>query len=193
MTTKYLKFSSLLAFSFASVFLNVDAFAWKIDSQQSSVTFISIKKTNIGELHHFTDISGSIDGSVATITISPDSVDTKVPIRNERIREFLFQTEIYPTIEIKSNVEKYLITETSDELAIPASLKMLGVSKELILNVRVNKVGSSTLLVTSTKPLIIRSSEFGMDKGIRKLSELVNNLPIAEAVPVTFALVFTKK
>jgi polyisoprenoid-binding protein YceI len=167
---------------------------WALDSENSMVNFVTIKKGNIAETHRFTEVSGHIIDDKALITIQPDSVDSRVPIRNERMREFLFETGLYPTIEVSANT-KQLIRElnsgTSALVTIPAKLSMHGVIEELNLEVRLSRLDLNTLIVASTQPVLVRAANYNMVAGITKLSSLVNNLPIAETVPVNFSLVFT--
>lgn len=197
-----MKFSNVLALSIFSLFtLNVGAEPakssdWMFESENSSVSFVTIKKGNIAESHIFTDISGTINSETATIIIKPNSVDTLVPIRNERMREFLFETKIYPTIQITANVNNILnnlTLGTSQSVSIPATLSMHGVTKSLSLDVRLSALNESQLIVSSTKSVLIRAADYNMLDGITKLSSLVNNLPIAESIPVNFSLSFTKQ
>lgn len=169
--------------------------AWVLDAANTRVNFVTIKKGNIAESHVFSDVSGNITAGKATITIKPDSVDSNVPIRNERMREFLFETEVYPSIEISANVSDaitQLDAGSSTLLTIPAMLSMHGISKELTLDLRVSKLNDNTLLVSSVQPVLIRAANYNMLDGITKLSSLVNNLPIAETVPVNFSLQLNK-
>lgn len=166
---------------------------WALDSANSRVNFISIKKGNIGESHDFTDLSGVITDNTPTITIKPDSIESHVPIRNERMRELLFETGLYPTIEVKADAVPQLGSmKTGDSLlaTIPASLSMHGVSHTLDLELRISKLNKQTLIVSSTQPVIVRAADYNMVEGIVKLSALVNNLAIAESVPVSFSLQF---
>ncbi len=175
--------------------LSLSAHAWTINPENSSVNFTTIKKTNLGETHRFTDFSGNIDNGRATIVIKPDSIDSRVPIRDERMREFLFKTEVYPTIEVSADVTSTL-TEleqgTSTLVAIPATLAMHGVSEKITLNVRVDTLSDKRLSVSSSEPVLVRAATFNMVEGIQKLSSLVNGLHITESVPVSFSLVFEK-
>ena len=167
---------------------------WILDSAKSKVNFISIKKGNLGESHNFTDVSGEIDNGKASILIRPDSVDTKVPIRNQRMRDLLFETGIYPSIEVAADVNSIIDQlEIGSSLiaTVPASLSMHGVSKDLNLELRINKLNSTTLIVSSTQPVLIGAADYNMADGITKLAALVNNLHIAESVPVSFSLQFS--
>ena len=176
-------------------FFSINAQAWTLDSENSIISFVSIKKGNIGESHNFTDSVGSITESFANISIKPDSVDSRVPIRDERMREFLFKTGVYPTIDISAQVGEVLselTPGTSKLVSLPAKLAMHGVEKEVTLETRVTMLSDSSLLVTSSRPFLVRAADFNMVEGITKLASLVNNLPIAESVPVSFSLSFNK-
>ncbi|MFT6407418.1 MAG: polyisoprenoid-binding protein YceI [Arenicella sp.] len=195
---KFIKAIALLAIIGVSACAQAEtdtaATQWALDSANSRVNFISIKKGNIGESHIFTDVSGTINGGTASIVIKPDSVDTRVPIRNQRMRDFLFETGIYPSIEVGADVNSLLSQlEVGSSLiaSVPASLSMHGVSKDLDLQLRINKLSPSSLIVSSTQPVLIRAADYNMIDGIAKLSTLVNNLAIAESVPVSFSLQFT--
>lgn len=169
--------------------------SWNLDTANSRVNFVTIKKGNIAESHTFSDVSGSVVAGKASITIKPDSVDSRVPIRNERMREFLFETGLYPSIEIIADVEQVIDNLKPGHSAIvtlPASLSMHGVSEELNLEVRISQLGANTLVVASTQSVLIRAANYNMLEGITKLSSLVNNLPIAETVPVNFSLALTR-
>ena len=168
---------------------------WSVDSANSRVNFVSIKKGNIAETHVFNDVSGSINNGNASITIKPDSIDSRVPIRNERMREFLFETGVYPTIEVNAKVNTIMaeIEEGSSVISsVPATLSMHGHSKELNLSLRISKLNADTIVVASTESVLIVAADYEMLEGITKLSSLVNNLAIAETVPVNFSLQLTR-
>ena len=190
----FLNTAILSAFFVLCTLSNADAANWVLNADKSEVNFISIKKGNIAETHVFNDVSGHISDGKAQFTIKPDSVDSRIPIRNERMREFLFETKLYPTIEISANVNELLNSlapAQSNIVTIPAMLSMHGTSKEINLAARVSMMDSETLLVSSTQSVLIRAANFDMVEGITKLASLVNNLPIAETVPVNFSLELT--
>jgi len=187
--------TTLLAAISLQVSAKGHAAKWQLVKDESIISFVSIKKGSVGEAHTFTDFSGLIDHNNATVTIKADSVDTNVPIRNERAREFLFETGIYPTISITSDVSAAMkvakkgATKMTD---LPATLSMHGISKEVSLNISVSRNGKGTISVASTKPVIIKAADYNMDAGVTKLAELVGSIPIASAVPVSFVLTFKK-
>ena len=166
---------------------------WQLDSSNSSVSFISIKKSNIAETHTFTEFDGKVDGGTATVTIKTESIESNVDIRNQRMREFLFETGLFPEITIKAEVETALAeleVGQSQIVSLAANLSMHGVSKDINLVARISKLSKTRLLVSSSQPVLIRAKDYNMLEGVVKLSSLVNNLAIAETVPVSFSLVF---
>ena len=65
---------------------------WDLDQSNSSIEFISIKNNQIPENHNFQKISGNITSEgLVNVIIDLDSVDTKIPIRNERMRNLFFE------------------------------------------------------------------------------------------------------
>ena len=168
---------------------------WDLVTDESSISFFSVKKGSVGEVHSFTDFSGVIDHNKASIEIKPDSVETGIPIRNERAREFLFETGVFPTISISSDVTEAMNSATKGqavEANVPATLSMHGVTKEITLSVRIIRNSKKSISVASTKPVVIKAADYNMDGGVTKLAELVGGIPIASSVPVNFVLTFKK-
>ena len=185
----------LLSLVIALFWVAPSAHSWQVDANESNVNFVSIKKGNIAETHTFSDLSGSITENEGVLIIKPDSIDSKVPIRDERMREFLFETNLYPTIVVSIALDEgldKLIKNKTIAVTLPATLEMHGQQAEVNVNARVTQVDDSTLLVTSTSSVLVKATTFKMVEGIQKLSSLVNGLDIAEMVPVNFSLVFSK-
>ena len=70
---------------------------WVLDNDASRLSFVSTKAGSVAEVHRFTSLRGGIDrrGNVA-VAIFLQSVDTLIPIRDERMRELLFETATFP-------------------------------------------------------------------------------------------------
>lgn len=192
-----MKFAILIVLLFTTLVSSpIFAQNWLMDADHSRINFVTIKKGNIAETHRFGTIRGSIVDGKANIIIDAVSVDTRVPIRNDRMAEFLFETQLYPKITVSADVNALLQEHTegnSHLVSLPVIVSMHGTSKEHEISVRLSQVGKNTLIVSSTEPVLVRAADYGMVAGIRKLSSLVNNLPIAESVPVNFSLQFAKE
>ena len=64
---------------------------WKVDPTGSHLGFGSVKNDLIAENHSFKEISGTVsDEGLAQIEVTLASVETLIPIRNERMQKMLF-------------------------------------------------------------------------------------------------------
>jgi len=75
------------------------AAGWVLDSELSNISFGSIKNDYVGESHTFGKTSGTVTGDgMVTIKLGLGSVETNIDIRNERMREFVFNNAPNATI-----------------------------------------------------------------------------------------------
>jgi hypothetical protein len=168
---------------------------WVLDPDRSHLAFISIKAKDIGEVHSFTEMSGQIadDGQVR-VALLLDSVETLIPIRDERMREMLFETTNYKDATLTAKIDPAIIDGMAPgdivEIAAEGSLALHGATQQMILSMQAARVSPEAVMVASTKPLIIDAAKFGMDGGVEKLREIAGLDSISNAVPVTFVMTF---
>jgi polyisoprenoid-binding protein YceI len=165
---------------------------WKINSEQSGLQFVSIKKDTVGEINHFTRLSGSLtDAGVLSVSIDLASVETGIDIRNTRMQEHLFETKQFPFATINAQVDTELIKSLKKGVAktasIPFELNLHGKKVQLTANVFVTRL-KGKLLVTTNSPILINAEDFELAAGINKLKELAGLPSIATSVPVTVQL-----
>ena len=164
--------------------------AMTLDPSQSTLSFVSIKKGAVAEVHHFSSISGSFsDEGQLAISIELDSVQTNVDIRNVRMRETLFETSKFPAAEITAVVTDTIPENTITPLAVEADLTLHGMTQAITIHALATRSGDQ-LLVTSTQPVIVNAGDFSLTAGIEALKEIAKLPSIALAVPVSFTLVF---
>ena len=90
---------------------------WNLINEESRINFISIKASDIAEIHTFKDLSGSVKNSgEVQVIINLSSLETLIPIRNERMANLLFETKIYPKATIKSDSNTHLTLPTSEQV-----------------------------------------------------------------------------
>ena len=202
MFTSYHK-AGILKFAVLSVltilFLaDATASEWKLDNDQSSLTYLSSKLVPeslvaIFEPNRFEKFSGSItaQGKV-DVTIDMASVKTGVDIRDQRVMEHVFMVKRYPQATVSLSLPaKLLATGTSGTLhRFKASLMMRGVRKDIYTTIRIDRL-DNTLLVQSVSPLLVNALDYGMVDGFEKLRELVGLFNIPTTIPVSFSFVFT--
>lgn len=171
--------------------------AWDLDANHSVLNFISIKKDTIGELHHFKKFSGQIDaGGKAQLSIALDSVDTAIAIRDERLRQFLFETAKFPNALYAVNVKPVLLGKLQPgaprTVTLDGMLTLHGKTLNMPAKVSVLKTRSGQLRISTVQPILLNADQFGMTAGVTKLAELAGLPAISSVVPVTFVLTFVE-
>ncbi len=170
---------------------------WRLDSKASSVGFVSVKNTSVVESHHFKEVTGSISksGNVA-VQVDLASVETMIPIRNERMQAMLFETVKFPQATLTTNVDmkrlKKLKTGHSQSMKVSGSLDLHGHSVDLETMVTVTRISRGGFQVTSQQPVILQTDQWNLGTGIEALRNIAGLKSITPAVPVSFNLVFKK-
>ena len=168
---------------------------WELDNDKSTVNFVSIKNDKVAEIHSFTSLVGYIgaNGRVQ-LGIDLDSVETLIPIRNERMRELLFDTAKFPAAKISAQVDPVILAATADggvvTADLPITLSLHGIEQTLTAPVVVVREGDNRLRVLTSRPVLVNAVDFGLDSGITALREIAGLKAISVAVPVTLQLVF---
>lgn len=169
---------------------------WELDTDKSSINFISTKNAAIAETHGFASLVGYIgsEGN-ASVTINLDSVETLIPIRNERMREMLFRTAEYPTATVATQVDPALLAALADggtvSTELPVQLSLHGMENTLNAQLLIIHEGG-TLRVVTSRPLLLSADDFNLGPGVEALREVAGLASISTAVPVTVNLLFTR-
>jgi polyisoprenoid-binding protein YceI len=170
---------------------------WKLENSASNLNFVSIKKSSIAEVHHFKQLNGKItENGFAKVMIDLASVETNIPIRNERMKAKLFETNQFTSASIESKFKPQLVKQLSvgDSVIenLEFKLSLHGNTDTFTASVRISKTKEG-LLVSNMQPIIINASQYDLVKGIEALRNLASLPSIATAVPVNFNLMFKTK
>lgn len=168
---------------------------WTLDTQASEVQFSSIKKNTVAEVHTVNFASGTVDNKgQISLALALNTVESAIPIRNQRMKEHLFEVATYPlaTITSKITLADYSSQAVGSmrEDTVSFKVDMHGKQKTYSLPVTVVKLQGERLLVSSAKPLTLNAADFALSEGIETLRNLAKLPVIASSVPVTFNLVF---
>lgn len=171
---------------------------WELMNDESTVNYVSIKKSSIGEVNSFKQLNGSIeeDGKVS-VDIDLDSVETNVSIRNERMKSMLFEIGSFSKANISAALDpkaldKMKIGDTYKD-SIKFNLSLHGVSNEMATDVRVVKLAGNRILAVSVSPIIVNAGQYNLVEGVDKLRKIANLPSISTAVPVTFSFIFKQQ
>ena len=186
-----MKILIILCFTIMSFSAQAD---WKLNNDQSSINFISIKKSSVGEVHTFKSLSGSLKEGKASVSIDLSSVDTNIPIRNDRMKSMLFEVAKFLSATVTTTIDQSKVASLNDGESFQESVKLLltlhGVTNEVSSVVQVVKLTNNRILVNATHPIIIKAADFGLVDGIEALRNIAKLPVISTAVPVTFTLLF---
>ena len=169
-----------------------------MDNSRSYLDFSSVKNASIIEVHKFKDLSGGItqDGLVK-INISLSSVATGIEIRDQRLKDYLFETKKYPNAVFTTQVNlKKVLSEIKEnkvyQKKLDGYLTLKGHKVFLKLNIKIKSLSSKTVQIMSLKPIVLNIVDFKMTEGIEKLQEMAQLDSIGFNVPINFKAVFKK-
>ena len=170
---------------------------WVIDPEGSYVGFASVKNDLIAENHSFTQITGAIeDSGDASIVIALASVETLIPIRNDRMQAILFEVVQYPDVTVTANLDLDEFTSLglgeskTDTILLGVNLHGTDLSKNVL--VKVTRSSNNAYEVTSLGPIVIHASQFALSDGLESLRKIAGLQSIDLMVPVTFDLRLVK-
>ena len=166
---------------------------WDLDESNSSIEFISIKNNQISESHNFQKISGSITSEgLVNVTVDLDSVETRIPIRNERMRNLFFETKLFPSATFSAQIPAADLNfegETPRVVEVNGRLNLHGMQAELKSRVTVLN-NNNTFRVITNYPILIAAEDFNLTAGVAKLQKIAGLDAISSVVPVILDLVF---
>ncbi len=186
-------------FILVTLFLSSNALAqWELVNDESTVNYVSIKKSKVGEVNSFKKLNGSIErNGKVSVDIDLASVETNIPIRNDRMKSIFFEIASFPkanistTLDFKS-LDNMSVGETYKDSVI-FNLSLHGVAKEITTNVRIVKLEKNRILAVAMSPIVVSADQYNLSEGVEKLREVANLPSISTAVPVTFSLIFKQQ
>lgn len=169
---------------------------WALDNDESSVSFQSTKNGGITETHGFSSVSGyiGIDGEVQ-LSIDLASVETSIPIRNQRMQALLFKTTQFPTATASASIDSKTLAATATEgivvtVEVPITLHLHGFAQELLVPVKVFRDGLSLRVLTAS-PVIVDATDFNLGDGVEALRVIAGLASISTDIPVSVNLLFS--
>lgn len=169
---------------------------WSLDNDESTLSFVTVKADHVAEVHTFDMLSGEInDDGAVEITIELASVNTLIPIRNERMQAMLFETNMFPEANIAATVDltslEAMESGTSETMQLNFSLEMHGASRSYSAEVKVTRLEEG-LLASTVKPVVVTAEDFDLASGVEALREVAGLPSISRAVPVSFSIQFNQ-
>lgn len=168
---------------------------WTLQSS-SRLNFQSVKKLTVVESSSFATLAGEIDGNgVATVRVLLDSVDTKIDLRNVRMRFLFFETFKFPEAVITAQINPADIADLPQvrrkSIMMDYSIDLHGVSKSYTSEVVVTLLSDDMVSVASSTPVSIPVADFNLMEGLGKLQDAAN-VDIVPSATISFDFVFAR-
>ena len=164
---------------------------WQLDASQSTLTLLSDKNAGVVEQHAFEvfDVAVSDAGEIR-VEIELASIETRIGIRNERMRDMLFQVAEFPKASLSGNLGELDLTSVGaapQMASIPLTVTLHGSTQTLVADVWISRADGA-LYVSTLNPILVRATDFGLAEGIEALRAVAGLKTIGQTVPVTFNL-----
>ena len=192
--TAFTKFALLTVATMTALTANAD---WQLDPAASDLYFMSIKATHVGEVHSFETLSGTVDEKGrASLTVDLASVATLIPIRDQRMREMLFEVDRYPTATVTAQIETGPLVSMPPgselDIELEGNLQFKGQTNPLMTRVKVAKLNDQKVTVRTIAPVVLSAGQLQVTEGLEKLREIAGLPNISFSIPVTFNLTLIK-
>lgn len=171
---------------------------WTIDNETSHLHFVSVKNNTIGEVSTFETLKGHLSGNGQfALEILLDSVNTGIEIRDQRMKEHLFDSKTNVAFIVNGSFDLAKIEDqkagNSSQHTLEATIQLGSDTVDIKAPVTIQTLADHQLRVTSVSPVVISTSSLKLDVGVDKLKSLAGLRSIDRVVPVTFDLYLKPK
>lgn len=175
---------------------NPFAGGWTLQPAMSALNFQSVKKQTVVESSSFATLEGTIAANGATeVKVLLDSVDTKIDLRNVRMRFLFFETFKFPSATITTNIDASVLDDLRAvrRKTVPVSYTMdlHGVTKTYDAEVAVTLLSEDLVSISSKTPISVSVADFNLLEGLGKLQDAAN-VTIIPSATVSFDFVFAR-
>jgi len=182
------------------------ASTWELNNSESYLHFNSTKNVMtpatapavapITEENTFKVLTGTVDEKGnAVLKIDLNSVDTRIGIRDERMKSKLFQTDQYPEAVFTTQLDLNSLNDVNEiprNVPLKGQLELHGVKHEITTQVSVTKLDDTSVEVKNIQAVMINAADYNLTPGVNELMSLANLQNISLEVPVNFVLVFVQ-
>lgn len=172
--------------------------AWRVDNDQSTFNFVTAKAVAPGvaaveEVQTFKQIGGTIgDDGKLEFGVELGSVETNIPLRNERLKEILFKVADNPRAVFTGTVDvrrlKAMRVGAQEHVDLTGQLTISGQSNPVTASLDVVKLASGALRVSTRLPIIVNLKDYGLQDEVAALRDVMHLNVLVSSAPVTFSV-----
>lgn len=171
---------------------------WYLDGESSRLSFVSTKNANVSEVQRFLVLHGKVDPEgLAQVEVELESINSGIPLRDERMRKELFQIDRFPDAMITTKIDLRPINDLAPgaqlELRLPLMVDLHGKQHEYQAELLATRLDDRRFQVVTLEPLVINAEDFDLAPGLETLRKLASLSAISLSVPVGAVLIFTAR
>ncbi len=172
--------------------------SWYLDNESSRVSFVTTKNASIAEVQRFLVLHGKVDGKgLAQLQIELDSVSSGIPLRDERMRQDLFQVQQFAEAQISAQINLRPINDLANgaqiELLLPVTVSLHGQEHTYNAELLATRLDERRFQVVTLEPLVLNAEDFNLAPGLDSLRKAAGLSAISFSVPVGAVLIFTAR
>ncbi|WLG52164.1 YceI family protein [Pseudomonas sp. FP1742] len=171
---------------------------WYLDGESSRLSFVSTKNANISEVQRFLVLHGKVDPKgLAEVEVELESVNSGIPLRDERMRKALFEIQTFPEALITTQIDLRPINDLAPgaqlELRLPVTVNLHGKQHQYNAELLATRLDDRRFQVVTLEPLVISAEDFDLAPGLESLRKVAGLSAISLSVPVSAVLIFTAR
>ena len=171
---------------------------WYLDGESSRLSFVSSKNANVSEVQRFLVLHGKVDPEgLAQVEVELESINSGIPLRDERMRKELFQVEQFPDTVITTKIDLRPINDLApgaqQELRLPLTVDLHGQRHTYNAELLATRLDDRRFQVVTLEPLVINAEDFDLAPGVEALRKMAGLSAISLSVPVSAVLIFTAR
>ena len=171
---------------------------WYLDGESSRLSFVSTKNANVSEVQRFLVLHGKVDPQgLAQVEVELESINSGIPLRDERMRKELFQIERFPDALISTKIDLRPINDLAPgaqlELRLPLMVDLHGKQHTYNAELLATRLDDRRFQVVTLEPLVINAEDFDLAPGLETLRKMAGLSAISLSVPVGAVLIFTAR
>ena len=171
---------------------------WYLDNESSRISFVTTKNASISEVQRFLVLHGKVDGKgLAQLQLELDSVSSGIPLRDERMRQELFQVQQFPEAQVTAQINLRPINDLANgaqiELLLPVTVSLHGQQHTYNAELLATRLDERRFQVVTLEPLVLNAEDFNLAPGLDSLRKVAGLSAISFSVPVGAVLIFTAR
>ena len=172
--------------------------AWYLDNESSRLSFVTTKNTDVSEVQRFLVLHGKVDEKgAAQLEVELESINSGIPLRDERMRNDLFQIKTYADAQINAQINLQPINDLATgaqlELRLPLSVTLHGKTQTYNAELLATRLDDRRFQVVTLEPLVLHAKDFDLLTGVETLRKAAGLDAISLSVPVGAVLIFTAR